>query len=128
MIIFVADNGTSEPAALLNIKFSSMGTGMADYLKLVNQTLPNLGNVSSQINYGDWGQDASASPLSGFKTSEYEGGTRVPFIFKEPGVSSSPSASNSSNPKMIKAFAYVTDLTPTFLDMQESRLHIMEVK
>lgn len=116
LIIFVSDNGTSEPAALLNIKFSSMGSGMADYLKLVNQTLPNLGNVSSQINYAAWGQDASASPLSGFKTSEYEGGTRVPLIFKEPGVSSSPSSSNSSNPKMIKAFAYVTDLTPTFLE------------
>ena len=56
LIIFVADNGTSEPGASLNIKFSSMGTGMADYLKSVNQTLPNLGNVSSQINYGDWGQ------------------------------------------------------------------------
>ena len=116
LIIFVSDNGTSEPGALLNIKFSSMGSGMADYIKLVNHTLSNLGNVSSQINYAAWGQDASASPLSGFKTSEYEGGTRVPFIFKEPGVSSSPSASNTSNPKMINAFAYVTDLTPTFLE------------
>ena len=118
LIIFVADNGTSEPAPLLGIKFSSMGSGMADYLYLVNHTLSNLGNVSSQINYADWGQDVSASPLSGFKTSEYEGGTRVPLIFKEPGVSSSPSASNTSNPnpKMIKAFAYVTDLTPTFLE------------
>jgi arylsulfatase A-like enzyme len=106
LIIFVSDNGTSEPGALLNIKFSSMGSGMANYLKLVNPTLSNLGNVSSQINYAAWGQDASASPLSGFKTSEYEGGTRVPFIFKEPGVSSSPSTSNTSNPKMIKAFAY----------------------
>lgn len=116
LIIFVADNGTSEPAPLLGIKFSSMGSGMANYLKLVNHTLSNLGNVSSQINYAAWGQDVSASPLSGFKTSEYEGGTRVPFIFKEPGVSSSPSGSNASNPKMSKAFAYVTDLTPTFLE------------
>ena len=118
LIIFVADNGTSEPAPLLGIKFSSMGSGMADYLKLVNHTLSNLGNVSSQINYAAWGQDVSASPFSGFKTSEYEGGTRVPLIFKEPGVSSSPSASNTSNPnpEIIKAFAYVTDLTPTFLE------------
>jgi arylsulfatase len=83
----------------------------------LNHTLSNLGNVSSQINYADWGQDASASPLSGFKTSEYEGGTRVPLIFKEPGISSSSAAaSNTSNPEMIKAFAYVTDLTPTFLE------------
>lgn len=116
LIIFVSDNGTSEPGALLNIKFSSMGSGMADYLKLVNHTLSNLGNVSSQINYVAWGQDASASPLSGFKTSEYEGGTRVPLIFKEPGVSSSASASNTSNEKLSKAFTYVTDLTPTFLE------------
>jgi len=83
----------------------------------LNHTLSNLGNVSSQINYADWGQDASASPFSGFKTSEYEGGTRVPLIFKEPGVSSSSAAtSNASNPEMIKAFAYVTDLNPTFLE------------
>lgn len=49
--------------------------------------------------------------MSGYKSTEYEAGTRVPFIIKEPGV-----VSNMSNPKVIKAFAYVEDITPTFLD------------
>lgn len=118
LIIFVSDNGTSEPAALLNIKFSSMGPGLAQFVAGVNHTLSNLGNGTSQINYAAWGADPSASPLSGFKTSEYEGGTRVPLIFKEPGVSASASASssNASSAKIIKAFAYVTDITPTILE------------
>lgn len=113
LIIFVSDNGTSEPGPLLGIKISNAGSGLADFVNNVNNTISNLGNGSSQINYAAWGADPSASPLSGFKTSEYEGGTRVPLIFKEPAVSSS---SNISNPKVIKAFAYVEDLTPTVLE------------
>lgn len=47
----------------------------------------------------------------------YEGGTRSPFIVKEPGVPSlSSSSSNMRSPKIIKAFAYVEDITPTILE------------
>jgi arylsulfatase A-like enzyme len=119
LIVFVSDNGSSEPAALLNIKLSSSNEkAMQGYLNIVNNTLSNLGNVSSNINYAAWGSAVGTSPLSGFKVSEYEGGTRVPFIVKEPaGVSSSSSSSSSAAiPKMIKAFAYVDDVTPTILD------------
>jgi arylsulfatase A-like enzyme len=125
LIVFVSDNGSSEPAPLLNIKFSSANeAAMQGYLKIVNNTLSNLGNVSSTINYAAWGSAVGTSPLSGFKVSEYEGGTRVPFIVKEPAGVSSPSSSSSSAgtntssaiPKVIKAFAYVDDVTPTILD------------
>jgi hypothetical protein len=58
-------------------------------LKKVNNTLSNLGNVSATINYAAWGSYSGIGPLSGFKASEYEEGTRVPFIVKEPGMSSS---------------------------------------
>ncbi len=121
LIMFISDNGTSEPGPLLGLKFSSVSTGRVDFVDQVNHTLSNLGNGTSQINYAAWGADSSASPLSGFKTSEYEGGTRVPFIVKEPGVSSMSASSsatslNASNSKLTKAFAYVTDITPTLLE------------
>jgi arylsulfatase A-like enzyme len=51
------------------------------------------------------------------RASEHEGRTRVPFIVKEPGMSSSTVSTNASAiPKVIKAFAYVDDVTPTILD------------
>lgn len=56
LIIFLSDNGTSEPAGILNIKFSTANAAAVQaYLKLVNNTLSNLGNVSSTINYAAWG-------------------------------------------------------------------------
>ena len=117
LIVFVSDNGTSEPGPLLSIKFSSAsGSEMASFVNQVNNTLSNLGNGSSVINYAAWGSATSDSPFSGFKTSEYEGGTRVPFIFKEPGITSASSSTGELNPEIIKTFAYVTDLTPTFLE------------
>lgn len=120
LIVFVSDNGTSEPGPLLGIKFSSaVPTEVQSYVTHVNNILPNIGNGSSVINYAAWGAATSAAPLSGFKTSEYEGGTRVPFIIKEPGVSSSPSSEEEEgevNPEIVQAFAYVNDLTPTFLE------------
>lgn len=121
LIIFLSDNGTSEPAGLLDIKWSSANNAsIQTYLKIVNNTLSNLGNVSSTINYAAWGSYSGIGPLSGFKVSEFEGGTRAPFIVKEPGVSSSSSSSINTNasaiPKLIKAFVYVDDITPTILE------------
>ena len=58
----------------------------------------------------------AVSPLSGFKTSFYEGGTRPPLIIKEPQISSSSSPSNNSNTNLVKSFVYVTDITPTILE------------
>jgi arylsulfatase len=109
LIMFTSDNGTSEPAALLNIKFSTISPDMASFVDGVNNTLSNLGNGTSVINYAAWGAESSASPLSGYKTTEYEGGTRVPFIVKEPG-------SDVSQGKVVKAFAYTEDITPTILN------------
>jgi arylsulfatase A-like enzyme len=70
-------------------------------------------------------EDSSISleGLSGFKASKYEGGTRVPFIFKAPGGLSSSSSGAGTNSsaaanltKVIKAFTYVDDIAPTILD------------
>jgi arylsulfatase A-like enzyme len=60
--------------------------------------------------------------LAGFKASEYEGGTRVPFIVKVPWATTSTAASNTTNATSsslsspIRSFMFLTDLTPTFLD------------
>jgi arylsulfatase len=118
LIVFVSDNGSSEPAPLLGIKLSSANeNAMNSYLKIVNNSLSNLGNVSSTINYAAWGSAVGTSPLSGFKVTEYEGGTRVPFIVKEPVAAGTNSSSAAANPtKIIKAFAYVEDVTPTILE------------
>jgi arylsulfatase len=117
LIVFVSDNGTSEPGPMLSLKFSSASASeMESFTNQVNNTLPNLGNGSSVINHAAWGTASSDAPLSGFKTSEYEGGTRVPFIFKEPAGISSASSSDDVNPEVVKAFAYINDLAPTFLE------------
>src|SRR5574339_669718 len=119
LIIFTSDNGSSEPKPSLGIKFdTAKKAGTRDYIKQVNNTLSNIGNVSSIINYAGWGPYSSVTPLSGYKVTEYEGGVRAPFVVKEP-VSMSQTDANSnatSNPKVVKAFTYVTDLTPTILE------------
>ena len=79
LIIFTSDNGTSEPAPLLTIKFTTASPNMANFVAQVNNTLPNLGNGTSVINYAAWGAESSASPLSGYKVTEYEGGTEFPL-------------------------------------------------
>jgi arylsulfatase A-like enzyme len=75
--------------------------------------LSNLGAPNSDFNYGAWGTYLAVSPLSGFKTSFYEGGVRPPLIIKTPN--SSPSSTPTGN--VIKSFTYVTDVTPTILEL-----------
>jgi arylsulfatase A-like enzyme len=87
LIVFTSDNAGSEPVQFpLGGAFASAvnKTALPSFFKNVNNTLPNLGNSTSSINYGAWGSYLSVAPLSGFKASLYEGGIRPPFIVKEP--------------------------------------------
>src|SRR5215211_278179 len=111
LIVFTSDNARSEPVQFpLGGAFASAvnKTALPSFFKNVNNTLPNLGNSTSTLNYGAWGSYLSVAPLSGFKASLYEGGTRPPFIVKEPSstivsttttttASPSPSSSASSS-------------------------------
>jgi arylsulfatase len=120
LIVFVSDNGSSEPAPLIYIAVSALlKSGTSSFLATVNNSLSNIGNASSIVNYAAWGSYSTTSPLSGYKTTMYEGGTRVPFVIKEP-ISAESSLSNSTTAfnsnKVIKAFAFVNDLAPTILD------------
>ena len=75
-----------------------------------NNTVPNIGNANSLVNYGAWGAVAAVSPFSYFKTTQGEGGVRPPVVMKLPG------SSNQTKPDIVSAFVQVNDMTPTFLD------------
>ena len=93
------------------------------FVATINNSLPNLGNPTSDFNYGPWGTYLAVSPLSGFKTSFYEGGVKSPLIIKEPQPVSSSASTTSAN--LVKSFVYVTDITPTILPWQT--FHILRL-
>ena len=117
-ILFTSDNGSSEPFEIALFRYAS-GVNLThakQFVAGINNTLPNLGNPTSDFNYGAWGTYVATSPFSGFKTSLYEGGVRPPAIIKEV-ESVSPPASTSSSSNLVKSFVYVTDITPTILEL-----------
>ena len=116
MIIFTSDNGSSEPFEILQFKYAS-GVDLdegREMIKRINNTVANLGNPDSDVNYGAWGSYYSISPLSGFKTTMYEGGTKVPLLMKVPQSPSSNVTTTDNN--MIRSYVFVNDIAPTILD------------
>ena len=117
-ILFTSDNGSSEPFEIALFRYAS-GVNLThakQFVAGINNTLPNLGNPTSDFNYGAWGTYVATSPFSGFKTSLYEGGVRPPAIIKE-AESVSPPASINASSNLVKSFVYVTDITPTILEL-----------
>jgi arylsulfatase A-like enzyme len=111
LIMFTSDNGSSEPIDMKNM--AATGATIEEANKFYdgfNNTVPNIGNADSLVNYGSWGAIAAVSPLSYFKTTQGEGGIRPPFVIKLPGTS------NQSKTEIVNAFVHVNDLTPTFLE------------
>jgi arylsulfatase len=109
LILFTSDNGSSEPVEMKNL-----GSGEVEeankFFNSFNNSLANVGNADSLVNYGAWGTGAAVSPFSYFKTTQGEGGVRAPLVMKLPG------ASNQTQPDIVDAFVHVNDITPTFLD------------
>jgi len=109
LIMFTSDNGSSEPTEMKNL--TSVGVEEANkFYAGFNNTVPNIGNANSLVNYAAWGAVAAVSPFSYFKTTQGEGGVRPPLVMKLPG------ASNQTKPDIVSAFVQVNDMTPTFLD------------
>lgn len=111
IIIFASDNAGSEPVDM-NI-FAGQAATKEQTLKFLagfNNSVPNVGNSNSLVNYGAWGSISSVSPLSYFKLSQGEGGIRSPFIIKL------PNAEVKSSPDILRAYVNVRDITPTLLD------------
>jgi arylsulfatase A-like enzyme len=118
-IMFTSDNGSSEPFEISDFQYASGVnlTNAKQFVAGINNSLSNLGSPNSDFNYGAWGTYVAVSPLSGFKTSLYEGGVRPPAIIKAPQSMSAAAASGNSSSNLIKSFTYVTDITPTVLDL-----------
>jgi arylsulfatase A-like enzyme len=111
LIMFTSDNGSSEPVEMKDLALGSVTSAEAEaFVNTFNNTVPNIGNANSLVNYGAWGAGASVSPLSYFKSTQGEGGIRSPFVIKL------PNAGNQTKPEIVDAFVHVNDMTPTFLD------------
>lgn len=95
VIIFLADNG-AEGSRIIP------PTGW-------DNSLENIGNVTSFVGYGiNWAQAATA-PSRLQKEYQSEGGIRVPAFITYPGLQRQKAIS--------RAFATVQDITPTILDL-----------
>jgi arylsulfatase len=111
IIIFASDNAGSEPVDM-NIFAGQAATKeqTQKFLAGFNNSIPNVGNANSLVNYGAWGSISAVSPLSYFKLSQGEGGIRSPFIIKL------PNSETKSSPEIINAYVNVRDITPTLLE------------
>jgi arylsulfatase A-like enzyme len=67
-----------------------------------------MGLQGSYVNYGPGWAGVSGTPFFMFKGSAAEGGMRVPFIVSGPGFQKDVTTD---------AFAYVSDITPTLLEL-----------
>ncbi|MHC5024628.1 MAG: arylsulfatase [Planctomycetota bacterium] len=103
VIIFCSDNGP-------NPWFSEdyPGNRGSDWFAQFDNSLEAVGHPVSNYSYGIGWASASAGPLNRFKMTVAEGGIRSPLLVAGPGVSGG---------RQVDAFAYVTDIMPTILDM-----------
>ncbi len=66
LIVFTSDNSASEaaqlPASILIFNGIDY-TGLPEYVKNLNNSLSNLGDMTSNVNYGAWGPYVSSVPL-----------------------------------------------------------------
>ena len=79
------------------------------YAKNFDMSYEAMGLPGSYVNYGPGWAGASSTPLHLFKGSASEGGMRVPFIVHYPA--------KIQKGKLTDAFAYVSDVTPTLLEL-----------
>ncbi|MEI9851878.1 MAG: arylsulfatase [Sphingomonas sp.] len=103
IILFLADNG-AEGLDLRQIKTP----GIATLLKLVDNSLGNLGSPSSYAAYGPGWAQAATTPSQLFKTFPTEGGTRVASFITWPGYARQGTIGN--------AFGTVQDVVPTLVE------------
>lgn len=106
IFIFTSDNG-SEASGVDHPQALPLQAGLA--LQGYNVDYDTLGLKDSFNTIGPSFASAAASPLAYYKFYAGEGGMRVPLIIAGKSI--------PSQPKLTKAFAYVTDIPATILDM-----------
>ena len=106
VFIFTSDNG-SEASGGDNPGGLAMRLGL--HLQGYNNDYDTLGLKDSFNTIGPSFASAAASPLAYYKFYAGEGGMRVPLIIAGPSIPAQPEPHH--------AFAFVTDITPTILDL-----------
>ncbi len=103
VIIFLSDNGA-------NPTYSEQYPGVAgsEFMDQFDNSLDDIGNPGSNYAYGTGFASGSSGPLDKFKITVSEGGIRSPLLISGPGI---------EGDRQIDAFAYVTDIMPTILDI-----------
>lgn len=106
VFIFTSDNG-SEASGVDFPRTLSMQIGLA--LQGYNNDYETLGLKRSFNTIGPSFASAAASPLADYKFYAGEGGMRVPLIIAGKSI--------PQQPQPLNAFAYVTDISATILDI-----------
>jgi arylsulfatase A-like enzyme len=101
VIVFMSDNGADN-----NEQWKSFPEWYAANFDL---SYERMGQRGSYTDSGPGGAGASGTPLTLFKGAASEGGLRVPLIIA--------GASGVRSGVMTDAFSFVTDITPTLLEM-----------
>ncbi|MEE3157847.1 MAG: arylsulfatase [Pseudomonadota bacterium] len=101
LILFMSDNG-GESTVLREV-------APLFYRLRYNTDYDALGAPGSYSEYGPGWAYASNTPFYSFKGSPFSGGMRVPLIVSQPGRIAAGTRTHS--------FGYVTDITPTLLDI-----------
>jgi arylsulfatase len=103
VIVFLSDNGPNPWSSE-----DYPGNRGSDWFAQFDNGIDNVGHPMSHYAYGmGWGA-AGAGPLDLFKMTVGEGGIRSPLIVSGPGIQGG---------RRVEAFAYVTDLMPTLLEL-----------
>ena len=116
IFIFTSDNGP----ACTDVDSNKVAWEKL-YLKLwmkangINRDYETLGTRGSYINMGITFASSAASPLAYYKFWVGEGGMRVPLIISGRDI--------TEKGKITNAFTYVTDITPTILEIAGVRPH-----
>lgn len=105
IVIFLSDNGA-------NPWYSSEypDAKKPEFQAQFDNSLENVGHPGSNYAYGPGFASGSGGPLDKFKMTVGEGGIRTPLLISGPGVKGG---------RRSDAFAYVTDLMPTMLELAE---------
>jgi arylsulfatase len=103
VIIFLSDNGA-------NPWYSDdyPGAREKEFREKFDNRLDNIGNPKSNYAYGMGFASGSGGPLDKFKMTVGEGGIRSPLLISGPGIKGG---------RQLGAFAYVTDIMPTILEL-----------
>jgi arylsulfatase A-like enzyme len=103
IIIFLADNGANPAYSEQYPEVVAQG-----FMDQFDNSLGNIGRPGSNYAYGPGFSSGSSGPLDKFKLTVSEGGIRSPLLISGPGIKA-----GSQN----DAFAYVTDIMPTILEI-----------